>query len=474
MDSSYLMFVGSYTNFDILAHLPHNDKLGKGVYCLRFDNGTIEPICIIPSENPAVISCHPKNENIMYILEEGIVNHGVIHQVDIIPTVSYNKTDKKCGINLEISNERRNCTEGRSLCYFRIHPKYSQYGIAINYWEGSVDVFLMDDKTGVCKKIVQHIEHINIALNENKQRRLVINREDHWSNRQVGSHAHSIHFYKQWVFIPDLGENSIFQYRFEPKSNDAVLQYECQIYLENGAGPRHMVFHPTLPIAYVSNELNSTITVLLIDDKIDKEGDLEDGKTKHIQQRMKIIQTIATSNDDLVNKKNYVAEICISPDGNYVYVSNRGHDLIGIFKVDYNNNGTLTSVDYVSVYGKCPRHFAITPDGRYMLVCNQDSNSIVIFNRNISNGLLKYSNIFTHETFGAPNYLFFYPLSVPKMLLKQQKKEEEQIQIQQYILNKKINHNQVVSKTFNQQYVWGIMLLCFAFVGFLSVFQKPL
>jgi len=181
---------------------------------------------------------------------------------------------------------------------------------------------------------------------------------------------------------------------------------------------------------------------------------------------MKIIQNISTSNDDLVNKKNYVAEICISPDGNYVYVSNRGHDLIGIFKVDCNNNGILINIDYVSVYGKCPRHFAITPDGRYLLVCNQDSNSIVIFERNISNGLLKYHNIFTHETFGAPNYLLFHPSSISKMLIKQQKLEEQQRQKQQqYLLHKKNTIARTVSTLYNQEYIWGFVLLCFAFVG---------
>jgi len=193
---------------------------------------------------------------------------------------------------------------------------------------------------------------------------------------------------------------------------------------------------------------------------------------------MKIIQNISTSNDDLVNKKNYVAEICISPDGNYVYVSNRGHDLIGIFKVDCNNNGILINIDYVSVYGKCPRHFAITPDGRYLLVCNQDSNSIVIFQRNISNGLLKFSNIFTHETFGAPNYLLFHPSSVSKMLIKQQKQEEEQQQLQQrqkqqqYLLHKKNTSTLTISTIYNQEYVWGLLFLCFAFVGVIINLSK--
>jgi len=462
MDSSYLMFVGSYTNFDILAHLPHNDKVGQGVYCLQFDNGTIKPITIIPSENPAVIFHHPNDKNILYISNEGIKNSGVLQKINVEPNISLNDLNKKYDVKLEIQKEDKYCTQGRSLCYFNIDPKNKQFGVAINYWEGNVDVFSMNDKTGECKEIIQHIEHIDIALNEKKQRRLVVNREDHWSNRQVGSHAHSVHFYKEWVFIPDLGENSIFQYRFDTKDMSNVLQYECQIYLKEGAGPRHMVFHPTLPVAYVSNELDSTITVLLIDDKIE-----EDGKeNKRIKERMKIIQNISTSNDDLKNKKNYVAEICISPDGNYVYVSNRGHDLIGVFKVDCDNNGILKNIDYVSVYGKCPRHFAITPDGQYLLVCNQDSNSIVIFKRNILNGLLTYCDTFTHETFGAPNYISFYPSSISQMLMKQQKQSQENKQIELVLSNKISDKQSNIALLQPQDFAWGVILLFFAFIVF--------
>merc|ERR1712154_43371 len=124
----------------------------------------------------------------------------------------------------------------------------------------------------VILSLYKHIDHM--ALSKSLQtkygtitnkRRQVKNREDHWKNRQCGPHAHSVHFYKHWVFIPDLGENCIFQYGWNPQKN-IIMEFESQIKLTSGVGPRHMVFHPTLKIGYVSNELSSSISVLAIDD----------------------------------------------------------------------------------------------------------------------------------------------------------------------------------------------------------------
>ena len=88
-------------------------------------------------------------------------------------------------------------------------------------------------------------------------------REDHWENRQVGPHAHCAHFWEDWVFIPDLGENAIFQYRYD--TNEKKLVPDTHIKFEAGSGPRHMAMHPTLDICYVSNELFNTVCVAKLD-----------------------------------------------------------------------------------------------------------------------------------------------------------------------------------------------------------------
>ena len=174
-----------------------------------------------------------------------------------------------------------------------------------------------------------------------------------------------------------------------------------------------MVFHPTLNVVYVSNELNSTITVLIIDEN----GFSEDGSSNNSVARMKPIQYVSTisktGHSTQKDSKNYVAEICLSPDGSDIYVSNRGHDTIAHFRLDLNNNGKILeySKDFVPTYGQCPRHFAVTPNGKYMLVANQDTNSITVFERNLQDGTLTYKSQFVDKKFGAPNFLLFYPIS---------------------------------------------------------------
>lgn len=365
------IYVGSYTNFDILAHLPENKIKGEGIYCFEFNNGFLKLKNIISSENPAVLSFHPNNKNKLYSLTEGIFQNGLI-------------TGYKLNNEMKIFTQIQ--SKGKSTCYFKIDPKTLKYAISINYWEGSLDLFKIN-KEGIIKDHIKHINHIKLSLK--KHRRQVLDREDHWVNRQVGAHAHSIHFWNDKVFIPDLGENSIFQYNFNPYSNnrDKILEYEKQIILKEGCGPRHMVFSKTWNCAYVSNELNSSVTTLKLEnDKIEP------------------IQYIDSYNKHKIkNIKNYVAEIAMSKDEKYIYVSNRGANVIGIFKIL--SSGKLKYIDQISTYGKTPRHFAITSDDNYIISANQDSNNIIVFKRNKKNGMLKYFSKFEQPNFNAPNYV---------------------------------------------------------------------
>jgi len=452
-DSSYLMFVGSYTDFDILAHLPNNDKVGKGVYCFHFKNGEITPLTTIPSNNPAVLSFHPTIRNTMYVLEEGIKHNGTISKVDF-----HCMEDKVGSLKLDIvSNDTSHIqTKGKSTCYFKVDPQTEKYGIAINYWEGSADLFSMDakDKSSI-EKPVQHLDHMALAKQlqtpseaESNPRRMVANREDHWGHRQVGPHAHSVHYYKDWVFIPDLGENCIFQYAWNPESED-IISFESQIKLKPGAGPRHMVFHPRMKVAYVSNELSSSITVLAIDD----------AEPHKLKCRMKVIQDIDTDQDMAVDediyKRNYVAEIGMSNDGKFIYCSNRGYDTIAVFKILEDDGGKLENVSFVPTFGKTPRHFMITPDDRYLVGANQDSNNLVVFQRDLEKGTLdlvqKYDGSHFGECgmeFAAPNFVLF----APKEAIEEQ--DDGKVMLK--------DGNQVVGSPF----LWALMgLICAVLFG---------
>jgi len=131
-----------------------------------------------------------------------------------------------------------------------------------------------------------------------------------------------------------------------------------------GQGPRHFTFHPSGKFVYVLNELGCTITAY----HLSANGGLSP------------IETVGTLPDDWEGD-NTTADIHTSPDGNYVYASNRGHHSLVIYEVDP-SSGRLAYVGHEQTRGETPRNFAITPDGRFVLAENQDTGTVVTFKRN--------------------------------------------------------------------------------------------
>jgi 6-phosphogluconolactonase len=193
------------------------------------------------------------------------------------------------------------------------------------------------------------------------------------ASRQEGPHAHEI----QWdgsnkhVFAVDLGADKVMIYQFDGKAGKLTPSTPASAELEPGAGPRHLAFAPGARHAYVVNELNSTVDVF---------------NYSAATAAFTKVQVISTLPAGFVGT-NHPAEIQVSPDGNYVYASNRGNDTIAIFSVDH-GTGKLTSVDHQTVGGRNPRHFIIDPTGEYLLVANQDTNNVVVFGIDHTTGRL--------------------------------------------------------------------------------------
>ncbi len=139
-----------------------------------------------------------------------------------------------------------------------------------------------------------------------------------------------------------------------------------------GAGPRHLAFHPNENWLYVVNELDCTVTLV----KRTENGLYETNST------------ISTLPKDY-SEPNTCADIHISSDGKYLYVSNRGHNSIAIFSVS-NKGGALELIGHESVKGDGPRNFSLSPDEKYLIVANQHTHNIVSFQRDKDTGLLNF------------------------------------------------------------------------------------
>jgi 6-phosphogluconolactonase len=372
LDRDYNLFVGTYSDLDVLAHQPYAPIPGKGIYAMTLDRkGKLTLDNTYEALNPAVLIPHSNGRSIYAILET-IIDEGDIFRYEIDADGSLSYCDQFRA-------------SGRSTCYLATAPNQDA-AIVINYWDAIIDVVDVDGD-GRLGEVRQSFKQY---YRPQGQWRQVTDREDHWGNRQVGPHAHCAHFWHDWVFIPDLGENAIFQYRWDATAKQLVG--ETHIKFEAGSGPRHMAMHPGLDICYVSNELFNTVCV----------AELDASEPSVIKPRLIPIQYESTI--DNRNNVSYVSEIKLSPDARFLYVSNRGDDSLAIFRVL--EDGRLERSGRVSTGGKFPRHFAITPCGGAVIVANQDSGHLRVFVRDIDTGALEMTKEI--QDIPAPNYIRFH------------------------------------------------------------------
>lgn len=162
----------------------------------------------------------------------------------------------------------------------------------------------------------------------------------------------------RFVIVPDKGLDKVFSFRFDagrlqPADVPEVMARE-------GAGPRHIAFHPTQPWAYAINELDSTVTAYRFDAAT---GGL---------QPFQIVSALA----DSYTGNSRASEIEVHPAGHVLYASNRGEDTIAVLAIDA-PSGRLRLIQSMPSGGKTPRFFTLTPEGRWIYVLNEDSDSIV-------------------------------------------------------------------------------------------------
>ncbi|WP_322981503.1 lactonase family protein [Pseudomonas sp. C11] len=173
----------------------------------------------------------------------------------------------------------------------------------------------------------------------------------------------------RFVIVPDKGQDKILSFRFD--NGRLVPATPAFVATRDGAGPRHLAFHPAGRWAYAVNELDSTVTAYAYDASM---GAL---------QPLQVLSTLPSS----FTGNSRAAEIAVTTDGRFLYASNRGFDSIAVFAIDA-QSGLLRFVDTIASGGRTPRFFAITPNGRFMFALNEDSDSIVTFAIDPQRGVL--------------------------------------------------------------------------------------
>jgi 6-phosphogluconolactonase len=176
--------------------------------------------------------------------------------------------------------------------------------------------------------------------------------------------AHCLHTdaSNSFAFLPHVAEsNAIYQFKFDASTGSMTPNNPAIIEAPEGDGPRHYAYHPNGNFVYFDNEQGSSVTAYKFDSA---NGTLE------------AFQTLSTLPDDWTGG-NSCAQIHISPSGEFLYASNRGHHSIAIYSVDP-DSGEITSLGQKKTVGT-PRAFDIDPTGNYMLVSGLDNGDLATY-----------------------------------------------------------------------------------------------
>jgi 6-phosphogluconolactonase len=249
-------------------------------------------------------------------------------------------------------------SSGPAPCHLSL-DKGDRHVLVANYWGGSVAVFPVqpDGRLGGPTAFVRH-------AGQNP------------TPRDPGPHAHAILTdpKNRWALVADLGLDKVFVYPYDAERG-ALGLVPRQVEMEKGAGPRHLAFDPDGKGVFVLNELNGTVASFAFDPT--------DGSMAPIDS----MSTLAAGYEG----KNSSAELAVSPDGRFLYASNRGPDDIAIFEI-LRPSRRLRLAGHQASGGRHPRHFAIDPGGRYLVVANRDSDGIRVYRIDAATGLLSYAS----------------------------------------------------------------------------------
>jgi 6-phosphogluconolactonase len=247
----------------------------------------------------------------------------------------------------KLNRLNRQSARGTASCYLDVDAT-SKSVVVANYSTGSVAALPVRED-GSLGKAAAFIQHRGSSVDP---------------KRQNGPYAHSIVVSpdNRFALAADLGIDKILIYRLDA-TTAGLIANDAQAFasLPPGSGPRHLTFHPNGKRVYVINELNSTITFF---DYVADSGTL----TRQ--------QTISTLPADF-SGTSYCADLKITPSGEFLYGTNRGHDSIAIYRIGSDGRLSLVSID--SALGKGPQNLLITPDGRWLLCANMPGNNVAVF-----------------------------------------------------------------------------------------------
>ena len=282
MANEYLAYIGTYTSLG-----------AEGIYCYRFDmaTGGLEYVNTTGAiDDPSFLDIAPSGKYLYAVCADfEAMTTGIIRAYSI---------DADTG-ELTLLNEQS--SEGTGPCHVEV-DQTSRYVLLANYGSGSVASYPIQED-GSLGKATGFVQHQGSSIDP---------------ERQEGPHGHSINIdpTNTFAFAADLGIDKVLAYRINHDDGSITPADSPYTRTPPGGGPRHFAFHPNGKHAYLLNEMGSSVTAMHYD-----------GSRGMLNE----IETLTTLPDDF-DGVNHCADIHVSPDGEFVYASNRGHDSIAVIR----------------------------------------------------------------------------------------------------------------------------------------------
>jgi 6-phosphogluconolactonase len=310
-----------------------------GIQAYEFDTkaGTLKPLHRTPGvENPFFLALSPDRKS-LYSIHAKQFGGKDNEQVAAYQVV---------GRTGELKLLNRQSSEGTASCYLDV-DKTGKMALVANYTTGSVASLPVKTDGSLGEK-TSFFQHKGSSVNK---------------DRQKEPHAHCIVVSpdNKYAFAADLGTDQILCYKLDPATAKMTPNDPPFAKSPAGAGPRHLTFHPSGKWVYVINELLNSVTVF--------DYDATAGKLTEKQ-------TISTLPAEFKGT-THCADLKITPDGKFLFGTNRGHDSIAGYSIG--NDGKLTLVAIEPSLGKGPQNLAITADGGWLLCANMPGNNLAIF-----------------------------------------------------------------------------------------------
>jgi 6-phosphogluconolactonase len=351
------------TTFDLLIGT-YTKGTSKGIYVYRFyaESGRLAFLNEVDDvSNPSYL-CASADNKFVYAVNEDGKNGGV-------SAFTFNAYQGK------LTPINKQSSGGADPCFISEDKDQKNVFVA-NYSSGSLAV-LPVNKDGSLSPVSQLIKDDGHGVNK---------------DRQEGPHVHIAMLSpdEKYLLYSDLGTDKLNVMRYHASHPQPLTPANPAYFtVPDGEGPRHIVFSNDKKHVYLVTEMGSNVHVF----------DYDNGKLKDVQS--------VTLLRDGFKGQTAGAAIHISPDGRFLYASNRLEtNEISVYAIDP-DNGHLIFVQRVSSFGKNPRDFAIEPNGNFLVVANQDSDSIFVYRIDKSSG--KIARTMITVQIGNPVCLKFVP-----------------------------------------------------------------